>query len=663
MRVKCPQCGKEFSIPDTEAHRLLKCVCKSLFRANENRVDAVLDVSKTEVKLEAKGGFYLEDEDTSEPDTSITGAQLDNYLDTLKKNRTEIVAKDSITSPPVTNIRGPQMDSIELGESRAEKKSESKKKDTKDIDELSRALGISEDSISNAAASSDLKAFSQQSSRVSRVKAAPVRERSALDLDYLWDRFQDLSLPVQISGGLAIAVPLGVITFFLLREPEKVQEQMDPQLVKLLTPRTVTEEPEPVTPKKAPPALESPKKAAPSKPAPPPEVDNRRYLEMRKNSFEGNFEHVIRIGAPARAKLSPEELALYFEAQMARATRNQERLGQIAEDVRQTQKAKDDSTALIRALASAELRLAKDAAQLRRPLEMLKSLGLTRARDPLVYAYLGMVYEKLERLDLAHEVWDQALTLEPKLVWLIERRIQIFRVTQDPKNAKEMAERLTTIEGFEAKGYRDLAAISSDLGDKPQAQKYLKQALKFKDDPELRIELAEAAPNPKEAVSELMAGLKVAKSARVKAMIFSRLGRIYCASKQTETALRFLREAAKQDPTLADAHYERGVCERNTGGLAKSLNAFEAALKLDPENYAIWLDYALSLKMDQKIKPALSAVQHSLELQATDSGYLLLAELLKKLGRNQEALINAKKASKINPKNQKARLLVSELTR
>ena len=621
MRVNCPECGREFDIPDAEGNRLLRCICKNLFRANDaSKSSSSKPLEPQNVVLETKRGFYMEEEQQGEAESSISEGDMDSFLSTLKKNKKEISLSDN-DSRAVPKVVRPADGNIELGDLKTEKKP---KKDEESLPDFSEPNP-------------------SYVSRPSRKPVPPPRD--------LWDKIQDLSPKEKILGGSALGVLLIVlISVFSLREKPRVEVNVDPSISKLLTPRQIEEErrPAPIEP--------APFVKAPAEPA--------RYLDsMRRSSYAGDFENVIRIGAVNRARLRPSELALFFDAQLIRAGNDGKRITEIRAEIEKVG-GRDMDSVLRR---SHSLSLLKDPAlsdSLPKILGVFKSLSLTRADDPLVYAYLGLAYEKLENLEQASAAWDQAITLEPNLAWLLERREQIFRARKEFKNASDMAGRLAKVPGFEARGYELLYELEKIQNNSAEAIKNLKLALKAENKSSLRIALAnELGDRPKDALKELESALSTEQDPKARTEIQTQIGRHYCNLKNYNAGLAALKKALKEKPDYAAAHFERGFCESKAGNNKKAATAFAAALKYNPQDHRAWFYYGISLQMDNKIRAAVSALTRSIQIRPTDAAHLQLAEILASERKRQEALVHAKRAIKLNPKNAKAQKLIADLQR
>ncbi len=653
----------------------MQCMCKHLFKAKDaQKVDGPTPTQNA-ATLESNRGFYLEDEETSEgPESSLSSEQLDGFLNKLKKSRENLSEGDQNAETPAPRVMISTAE-IEVGESRAQKPKSPSPTESTDANLLLESTSL--DSIETMAP------LPNRESKIQRVSNANPRESRSKPVPQasLWEKFLDLDFSKQLGIVASIAIPLTALIVWMTKEEVK-QEVMDPRVQQLLTPNSATgersrtsnsEEPsqKPINLSKNTEATpEAVRQKAATKPPPPPATptpstnpsDNSLFQNMLADTYQGNFENVVRAGAGKVKTLSDEELALYFEALLARAGRNYERIQQIRADIESSRPRAAMPSSIMRAQLVALMRDPRATNNLKRVLETFESLSLTRSRDPLVFAYWGMAYERLERLDLAHKIWDQALTLQPKLAWLIERRLQIYESKDDKKNAIQMATQLSRISGFELAGYSKLGLFYEQAGQKDLAEKSYRMALRYEENPQLRITLADRfVGSPQESIRELQIALSKAEEPKIKAAILMRLGKNFCEVNDTESGLKYLRTAIKENPTSSEAYFQRGLCERKMKLEAKASESFEAALKYSQKDYRLWYYYGLSLNGQGKSRAAIAALTRSLQLQPSEAAHILIAEALKSQSKKQEALVHAKKALQLNPESKRARLLLSEL--
>lgn len=630
-------------------HRLMRCMCKNLFRASEAAKDSKpQDSERKEIVLETRQGLYVDEEKSgSEIESSISGEELEGFLSTLKKNREQLSQEEQVSKPVIKTVN-PNPGDIELGTSKAEKKE--------------KAPALAEEIIPELLTH---RTAPDPEKRISTVPPSttkpPKRQTLIAPKRTAWEQFQDLSVAKQIAALSIAALPI-VIVGISMTEPDAPPAPADTRISKLLQP--VAERPAPLPRVEREVVVE--KKVEPKVVEAPKEVEKRAqpraYTALYQNSIEGDFENVIRLAAPQLSSLSNEEKALYFEAQLARAGRDPVRIRDIRNSIQSANSERDSDSALRRAQLTSYLRDPNAKSGAGKIIEGYRQLVMTRPRDPILFAYLGMGYEKMDRPDLAFEAWDQALTLEPQMVWLIERREQFHRNMKDYKNAMSMASRLSKISGYQAAGFTKMAEIAKLQGDESSAANFYRQSLKYKEDVKTRLALADQlSDSDKDPSKDLLAALAKAPNKATKSKILTQLGKLSCNSNQIDQGLRYLKQAVKETPNYAVAFYERGLCERKAGNAKGSASAFASALKYDPNNHQIWMQYAFSLEADGKSKPALSALQQALKIKVNDGTHLAMAQMLLKLKRQQEALVHAKKAIALNPNNQKARLLVSEL--
>jgi hypothetical protein len=446
MKVSCPECGKSFSIPDSDIHRGIQCSCKNIFKAADHQAtsgkpEGLNDEST--VQLETRQGFYGLDDDSVEPAGNLSGDELDNLLGDLKKQRASMSQNEVQSKAPV-KLAVPQ-GPIEIDDSKIPQRAvivEDEPLPDEILNEPTSSPSSARPPLSNP----------QDSLRMTRPETKFWDRMSLVLLRWEWPQWTGFSVGVLILG-------FGV--WFVLHEPPvEIEEKMDPSIAKLLAP---VQSPEP-TPSVAP--IPAPPPAVTPKPAPAATTKKQEAARpnlaqtMREQIYRGDFKKVTEINKRNFARWSLEEKSLFWEAQLFAQPRNTNVKTQVVNEIKAHLKKNPDNTSLLRAQSATTLFGYFDRPALNRAREVLRSLALTQSRDPLVFVYLGLLFERYERMDLAHQAWDQALTQESRLVWLLKRRDQAYRKAKDFSNAQVMAERLSQISGFEREGQGRIVEIN-----------------------------------------------------------------------------------------------------------------------------------------------------------------------------------------------------------
>lgn len=651
MKVKCSQCGKEFEAPDSQANRMIRCTCRNIFRVQpvgESSNNA--ETAPSELPVYSMPEEISEDSLINEP--TISDSELDDYLSHLKNSR-EKNSKNDQTEVIAARTEIIPID-IEI--------------DTQTQPQIhARATEIAPKEI-QAELIQKSQARAPQRPRPERYNEAPDPFHKTI--------FQRLNRPQwTLLSGVLVLLAVG-LTMLIFKSFEKKEEVQDPYLTKLLTP---SPEPQKAA---APDSTPAPKLETVAVPQPEPKTvqaanessktqaknsqtpsEKKRYEKMFTAALNGDFENVIRLGS-VQSRLSSSELGLFYDALILRAGSNSSRLKEIQLDLIKTTRS-NSSSALARSTALLITQSSSsDSSDLIKALEMFKNLQLTRHDDPLVYSYTGLVYEKLHRTDLAHKIWDQSLQSAPHYVWLIEKRIQMYRAVKDYKNAAEMARRLSRLKGHEYEGTVLLGELSK-LQDNPStAAKYYQDAARLKDSPEARLSagIVLAEKNPLKAIKQYEAGLGLSPSSKTKRDLLYRLGKSYCDAKEFKQASASFQKALHAGQPSFDIYYSKGLCELEGGAPLQASLSLEAALKLNTKNDKAWLQYGIALLKTNKQRAALGALNRSLDIRETDAAHYYLAVVLIQLNRKEEASIHAKKAYKMNPKHHEARKILSQLS-
>ena len=83
MKVLCPQCGRKFDVPEAQASRLVKCICKHIFAVSEHKAEQ--DPHETAPSQLHKN---MDQADTHISfKSSIKDAEINSFIDDLKKSR------------------------------------------------------------------------------------------------------------------------------------------------------------------------------------------------------------------------------------------------------------------------------------------------------------------------------------------------------------------------------------------------------------------------------------------------------------------------------------------------------------------------------------------------------------------------------------------------
>src|SRR5215510_10263782 len=81
------------------------------------------------------------------------------------------------------------------------------------------------------------------------------------------------------------------------------------------------------------------------------------------------------------------------------------------------------------------------------------------------------------------------------------------------------------------------------------------------------------------------------------------------AARDGTTAAKELSEAVKIAPTCPDAHLLLGLNEFHNGELAKSIQHYQVAVKLDPRSYSAHYDLALAYLKQKQLRLARRALE------------------------------------------------------
>ena len=139
----------------------------------------------------------------------------------------------------------------------------------------------------------------------------------------------------------------------------------------------------------------------------------------------------------------------------------------------------------------------------------------------------------------------------------------------------------------------------------------------------------------------------------------SRLRGWYNVAKSSEEILAMASKAIALDPDLAEAYAARGVALANSNRGAEAAEAFESALKLDPNSFDANLSYARFCVTEDKTDRAIELFLRALEIAPDDSqAPLLVQQVLRSLERIEESeryarlgLKRAEEALRLHPES------------
>ncbi len=641
MELVCPECGRTYEIPEHTTQRLFKCLCKFTFNLDQGKSEAKTKKVESQ-KLSANSTPINEPTPTS----NFSDDEVDSFASALRKTIASELPKKSVgdvkAPPPIYDMNR----TFDIDEEKIIKKPEPKAAIEDELTEESTVEMPDRKGLAKSAA-----------------KTPPAFEEPWYEV--VLEKIRD-DRKIQIGSGVALIlfVALSVVAYRHLTYVPPPPP--DPYLGKLLSkPAEPLSRPSPPTPapveekvseihqkdempvatKTVP--LEVRKKAAP--------VDSKPSLY--RLLVDGKHEQLAKQISNWK-ELDNQEKALVAEA------------GVLTEDESLKQKIIIllGQTKMDGGLASRTQGLIESSsAQTREAgIARLQSLQLTRPKDPLVSAYLGWAWAKAKRPDQAMSSWSQALTTQRNLPWVQQMREETARDNGRLDIAKEAANGLSQINGFEHDGFFRLGRIARIEEKEKEAIAHFKNSMKFKDRPITRLYLGELYIQMDDytmALKTLQGITKLGPSPTEERNASLLLGRAYCGQKQYKEARASFDRALKIDSNYTKALEARGDCEASSGDHARASKTYERLLKREPQNANLWLKYGRALRVAEKSNPkaALAAIQRSIEIKESDRAHLEMAYALRALGRKAEARNHLKRAIELNPDNLEARRLTSQI--
>ncbi len=668
MRVQCNQCGRMFEVPQSQANRALKCVCKNIFIATplleevKGPAEAKVPTSPNSVPLtHTQTNTPDQPEDhLSEPTVTSRAAseeELDDYIKFLKG--TKAPAESVNTSAPDLTPTAPAP-KTEIGP----------------VD-------------SNWARSSSLfdSLPQEMSAEEKNPEKLPMHQERPLPLQgritnperknltrpkFEVQKPRHRSSAIYISCG-ATAIGAVVAAIFWLSAPKKVAEEtVDPYLSRLLESKTERKAPEP-QPQPQPSAVATQSMPPPTSPSLSPATNQRDEPSnlVLKTELEdsdlypkfilGEFENIVRV-ANKRNAMSVIDRALLLEALAQRAGSDRTRLFKLLDDTKSYKEVSGSSPHLIRTESAVRIFLANNETDLNKPIEYLKSLTRTQPHDPLVYAYLGLALHRLNRQELAEQAWNQALAIEPGFFWLLQIRKDLAIKEKNWRLADNLARQVIKIEGYEAYGYREISRIFALQKKTEEAIDALKKAAQIYPTSSTFIALGklQADRNVSAAAQNFEKALKQKPTKNEIEEASLGLARLLCENEKGEQASAYYRMYLNENMSKS-VIIEKAECEIQSGFAKRAIETYESALKLDPRDPQMWLRYANVLYRTDKFRAALEAAQTSLRWKESEGAHILAARTLSKLRNAKEAHKHLQKVLHANPQNREASALMKSL--
>lgn len=662
MEVKCPQCGRVYDLPETKISRSLKCLCKFTFRCDPTSQTT----SNTEQKEYITKNSALNSLDQETPavdsnESNISEVELDGFLHSLRKSRAEIKERESKIEKYLNITEKQNVGSLDQEiEIDLPRKSE----DTS-TSELNPSLfeETSESSIPR-----DIEVFSSNEKQREQLPETP-RFRNQLT-SFLSSRAGILSM---VSVGIIGILSFALFSIFSSSHNQKEQDPYlsellkgnEPQLPKILNEPKSNSRPAPVPEK---PKLKSPtqdkptasvRTAKPKKSKEPAVAGSGNSGNIEKWSLEGNYESILDRFPSYQLLKGSEQQAHYFEAVFLSKKSSTSEKAKAREELK-NQFDRSRSSSFARALAVSDIGLNNQVEAIKK----LKNLQLTRSRDPFVFGFLGLAYERLKRPKLALGAYSQAVTLQPNFPWVLSRASHLAVVTKQNNLALDLSERLVKLAPqFAYQGHYQLGLLHLNSKNTSRAEAHLEKSIRAQDSFESRYLLGQIylARNPKKSELHLSKSYEIARNSTERRNALFLLGQAQCKNKNHSKASYSFQKALEEDRSFTKALEEKAKCETELNLHEQASRTYQSILKTKPQDANVWLAYGGSLRQAKRYKPALAAVKRSLELQDSDSGHYELALIYLSLNRRSEATYHAKRAFRMNPKNKKAKNLLASL--
>ena len=217
----------------------------------------------------------------------------------------------------------------------------------------------------------------------------------------------------------------------------------------------------------------------------------------------------------------------------------------------------------------------------------------------------------------------------------------------EPASAREQFKKVLAKAPDHARANYDMGLVESSLGDTANARVHLLRAMTLDAQlPGVRqalSRLSEAQGQPDAAIG-WMRGERILSPDS--AQTHARLGTLFLASAQPESALASLDQAVKMSPKLVPAQIERAKTLDRMGRYGDAADAFGAALAVDSTRADVWLARGTALVRAKRPPEALAAFEQASSLDTTNAKAAFnRGVVLEQLERDEDALAAYMQAS------------------
>ncbi|WP_036483731.1 tetratricopeptide repeat protein [Myxosarcina sp. GI1] len=277
-------------------------------------------------------------------------------------------------------------------------------------------------------------------------------------------------------------------------------------------------------------------------------------------------------------------------------------------------------------LAKAYVRLGKVDAAIATYQKLLKNLSNKASADvlsklnsefeqPEVYAQLGLLYGKKDRLDEAVRHYQQALNLKPD--WTqVQFNLAVIFQRQESWDLAIAAYQKTLESEPNAAAYFNLGAIYERQHNLEAAVASYQQAIALQ--PE-RIDTYTKLGNIfsklqkySDAIAALRGGLELDPT---QASLHCALGRVYWLDGQPELSLASFEYAIAIDPQMAVAYQDLGKLWQRRGDYTAAIACFRKVIELEPHNLVAYSRCAEVLQRVGRLAEAIECWQRIISLQ------------------------------------------------
>ncbi len=248
------------------------------------------------------------------------------------------------------------------------------------------------------------------------------------------------------------------------------------------------------------------------------------------------------------------------------------------------------------------------------PAEQALRALLAREEAPQVYDLLGIVHSQQRRFKEAEQAYTRALELDSGLLSARQHLARLYLLTQRETEAATQLRAAAAQGPLERDLATKLATLELAAGNVANAEYQLRDLANRFQSVQSLLSLARIAARQGQtngALEHLQQALELAPNSEE---VLATKARTALAARLPVPALIALAPLVRMHPSVPEYAYMLGVARMQVGELADAIEAFEAALELDPKRALTLIGLGLALNQQKRHAEAKEVLVRSLGL-------------------------------------------------